>query len=145
MQRILDAIASVIDNVRNVDDQFQILRIEMESLHQVLISISNNFNDPALRQAAIESQAGREAEPWRNVIRSMADCKGTLENTERKLEKVGGSWRRLFGQPTTIVRLSMISTEIGLLQQRLAAYRRNMNLSLQMISVPVGPYLLRIG
>ena len=135
--RILTSIAALIADVRNVDAEIHVLRIEMVSLHQVLLAISNNFNDPALRLEALESQTGHEAEHWRNVARSMADCKDTLESMQRKLQKARGTGKSWFGRPATMVRWSWDSAEITMLKQRLAAYRGTMNLSLQMISVYV--------
>src|ERR1700685_1415492 len=60
----------------------QVLRVEIDSLSQVLTSIRVNFNDHSLGETALDSQTGHEAQHWKNFDGLMDDCKETLEALE---------------------------------------------------------------
>jgi len=81
-------ISTLVSNANNVDTAITTLGVEVNSLSQVLSSIQDSFSDSSLANAALSSQTGHEAQHWRNVQRSMDDCKGTLENSVRVLENV---------------------------------------------------------
>jgi len=132
-------IYTYIKSIQGVDNDIRVLGTEVDQLSIVLDSISESFKDPLLAHSALESQTGHEAQHWRNVFRSLNDCKETLTTLEEILEtmksKVSGFLRR----PKSRIKLDMNSGEISLCKQQIAAYRRTMQLSLQLITVYVLP------
>ena len=132
-------IYTYIKSIQGVDNDIRVLGTEVDQLSIVLDSITDSFKDPLLAHSALESQTGHEAQHWRNVFRSLNDCKETLTTLEEILEtmksKVSGFLRR----PKSRIKLDMNSGEISLCKQQIAAYRRTMQLSLQLITVYVLP------
>jgi FtsZ-binding cell division protein ZapB len=126
---------SYINKVQNADVTVTVLQVEINELSQVLGSISTSFGDPVMAKVALETQTGHEAHHWKNVKRSMEDCKETLASLDRLLRQVtkvcGGYLRR----PKLQFKLDTKSVEVTLLKQRIAAYRQTMQLSLQLITV----------
>jgi hypothetical protein len=128
-------IFTFVTNVRRVDTAITTLGVEVNSLSQVLSSINDSLNDNTLANAAFSSQTGHEAQHWRNVQRSMDDCKNTLENLIRVLENVRRSNGGLLSRARSQISLGMSSAEIASLKQQIANYRQTMQLSLQIITV----------
>jgi hypothetical protein len=124
-----------VTNANNVDTAITTLGVEVNSLSQVLSSIHDSFSDSSLANAALSSQTGHEAQHWRNVERSMDDCKGTLENLVRVLEDVKRGSGGFLARARSQISLKMSSAEITSLKQQIAAYRQTMQLSLQLITV----------
>ena len=125
-------IYTYVSNTRNVDTTIRLLAAEIDSLARVVGSIQECFSDPSLANAALSSQTGHEGNRWRNVHRSMNDCKNTLNYLEQVMEKVKKGKMGVFGRA---VKLQMNSTEITSLKQQIAAYRETLQLSLQIITV----------
>jgi len=128
-------IFTFVSNARNIDIAITTLGVEINSLSQVLTSINDSFSDNALANAALSSQTGHEAQYWRNVQRSMDDCKGTLENLVRILENVRRGSGGFLARARSQINLGMNSAEITSLTQQIAAYRQTMQLSLQLITM----------
>jgi hypothetical protein len=127
-------IFTFVNNSQQVDTSVHVLDVEIESLSQVLRSISVGFSDSSLATKALEPQTGHEERHWKDFKRSMDDCKGTLEALDRILEPMR-SESRLFGRPIKQIKLEKRATEISLLKQQIAAYRQTMSLSLQLITM----------
>ena len=128
-------IFTFVTNANNVDTAITTLGVEVNSLSQVLSSIHDSFSDSSLANAALSSQTGHEAQHWRNVQRSMDDCKGTLENLVRVLENVRRGSGGFLARARSQISFKMSSAEIASLKQQIAAYRQTMQLSLQLITV----------
>jgi hypothetical protein len=124
-----------VTNANNVDTAITTLGVEVNSLSQVLSSIHDSFSDSSLANAALSSQTGHEAQHWRNVQRSMDDCKDTLENLVRVLENVRRGSGGFLARAKSQISFKMSSAEITSLKQQIAAYRQTMQLSLQLITV----------
>jgi methyl-accepting chemotaxis protein len=135
-------IYNFIDKSQHVERTVQVLRVEIDSLSQVLTSISVNFNDHSLAETALDSQTGHEAQHWKNFEGLMDDCKETLEALEHVLEPMKKK-SRPFARPVKQFKLEQMSREIELLKQQIAAYRQTMSLSLQLITV-YPPFLLNL-
>jgi hypothetical protein len=133
--RLCATTAGYILNIRAVDTAITTLRVEVECLSQVLSSINDSLSDNTLATAAFRSQTGHEAQHWRNVKRSMDDCKNTLENLIRILENVRRSNGGILSRARSQISLGMSSAQIASLKQQIAAYRQTMQLSLQIITV----------
>jgi hypothetical protein len=127
-------IFTFVTNARRVDTAITTLGVEVNSLSQVLSSINDSLNDTTLANAAFSSQTGHEAQHWRNVQRSMDNCKNTLENLIRVLENVRRSNGSLLSRARSQISLGISSAEIASLKQQIANYRQTMQLSLQMIT-----------
>jgi hypothetical protein len=100
---------------------------------RVLVGMGESFNDPSL--VVRSSQTGHEGQHWRNIQRSLGDCKKTLETLEAivgAINKTEGGWLR---RPRKLINLALDSGEIALLKQEVASYRQTMQLSLQLIAV----------
>jgi hypothetical protein len=139
---VSSAIYTYIQNTLGVDTAVDGLRIEIDSLSQVLGTLGSSFRDASLAGTALESQTGHEGEHWRHVKRSMDDCKSTLERFQRILDRVNKSEiRGIMRRPVKKLKLDMSSSDIDILKHQLTSYRRTMQLSLQLITVYVHPYL----
>lgn len=130
-------IYTYVKSIQVVDNDIRVLGVEVDQLSRVLDSISDSFNDPCLADAALESQTGHEGQHWRNFRRSLDDCKEILAGLEGILEKVKGREGGFLRRAKSRVKLDMSSGDILLLKQQLAAYRRTMQMSLQLITVYV--------
>jgi hypothetical protein len=137
-------IFTFVTNARNVDTAITTLGVEIHSLSQVLGSINDSFNDSSLASSALSSQTGHEAQHWRNVQRSMDDCKNTLENLVRVLENVRRGSGSFLARARSQVSFGMSSAEITSLKQQIAAYRQTMQLSLQLITVYAAGWIMLI-
>lgn len=128
-------IYSYIQSIQAVDNEIRVLGVEVDQLSRVLDSMSDSFKDPSLAESALECQTGHEAQHWRNVRRSLDDCRETMRNLERILDNVKtkeGGFLRFF---KSRIKMDMNVGEIALLKQQVAAYRRTMQLSLQLITM----------
>ena len=125
------------NQVQTVDDAITTLGVEITSLSQVLENIRVSFNDPHIKEKALALQTGHELEHWKSVERSMKDCRETLEKMQTLFEGVSRT-RTRFGIALTskkMIKLNMKGLDIQLLKQQIAAYRRTMQLSFQLITV----------
>ena len=136
--KVSSTIITYIQNTLVIDTTVDALRIEIDSLAHVLDTLGSSFKDASLAGTALESQTGHEGEHWRHVKRSMDDCKATLEKFQRILDRVNKvEVRGIMRRSIKKVKLDMKSGDIDLLKQQIAAYRRTMQLSLQLITVYV--------
>jgi hypothetical protein len=122
-------------------DTLVAFRNEIDSLSRVLGSISACFDNPSQATLALAPQTGFETEHWRNVERSMEDCKKLLEKLHGILRSLSNAKR---GQTsvrrrTKINALELDVRELRQLKQQLTAYRMTMELSLQLIIVYLTP------
>jgi len=140
--RVSCAIYTYIQSTLVVDAAVDALRIEIDSLSQVLGTLGSSFRDASLAGTALESQTGHEGEHWRHVKRLMDECKTTLEKFERILDRVNKSdVRGILRRSVKKLKLDMNSSDIDMLKHQLTSYRRTMQLSLQLITVYVSPIL----
>ena len=138
--KLSNTIFIYIQNTLVVDTAVDALRIEIDSLAHVLDTLGSSFKDASLAERALELQTGYEGEHWRHVKRSMDDCKVTLDNLQRILDRVNKvEVRGIMRRPIKKFKLDINSGDIELLKQHIAAYRRTMQLSLQLITVYVSP------
>jgi Fungal N-terminal domain of STAND proteins len=134
--KVSSYIYTFISKAQTVDTAVRVLDIEINSLSQVLGSIATSFSDPLIAREALDSQTGHEGQYWQTVKKSMDDCNGTLAHLTQILEKVGRSDAgNFFRRTNKQVKLSLNAQEIDLLKQKVTAYRRTMQLALQMIAV----------
>lgn len=132
--KLSTVIYNFIDKSKRVETTLQVLCVEIDSLLQVLTTISVNLNDHSLGQTALDSQKGYEAQYWRNFEGLMRDYQKTLEELGQVLEPMRKEVLP-FARPIKQVKLEQKSRQIELLNQQLAAYRQTMSLSLQLITV----------
>lgn len=131
--KILEYVYMYAKSCEDVDHNVEVLGIEVEQLKGVLSSLATSF-DPSV---ALESQTGYEGEHWRNVRRSMEDCKVTLRNLEGILERINTEAHRKFIPRRSMkkYKLDMSQGEIDSHRRQIAAYRQTMQVSLQLITV----------
>jgi hypothetical protein len=115
--------------VESTDAALIELRVQIDSLSQIFGAISACFGDPIVARSA---ETGSEADHWRNVHNSMADCKAVLEIMYRDLKNVGikqahrqKSFRNM--------ELNLDPASIDLLKHQVIAYRKTMETSLQLL------------
>lgn len=129
-------IYTIIHQTLVVDTAIDGLRIEIDSLSQVLGTLGSSFRDASLAGTALESQTGHEGEHWRYVKQSMDDCKATLGKFQRILDDVNKpEMRGIMRRAVKKVKFDMNSGDIEMLKQQITSYRRTMQLSLQLITV----------
>jgi hypothetical protein len=116
--------------VESTDDALIELRVQIDSLSQIFGAISTCFGDPTLARSA---ETGSEADHWRNVHNSMADCKAVLEIMYRNLQTVGIKQAHRQKSFRNMV-LNLDPTNIDLLKHQVVAYRKTMETSLQLLN-----------
>jgi hypothetical protein len=129
-------IFTFVSNAKNVDEAITTLGVEINALSEVLRSISDSLRDKTLVNAISNSRTGHEAQHWRNVKRSLNDCKNMLERMVRVMD--GVSPRRtggFFSRAKTQINFGMRMVEVTSLKQQVTAYRQTLQLSLQLITV----------
>ena len=130
-------IYTTITKVQNVDGTLQTLAIEINSLSQVLASLTTSLKDPLLARSVFSSQTKHEIQHWKNVKRCMDDCKDTLSTLEKMVKNCekSGKTGGLFGSSKKFVSLSLNSEAISRSQVKIKSYTRTLQLSLQLITV----------
>jgi hypothetical protein len=114
--------------VESTDDALIELRVQIDSLSQTFGAISTCFGDPTLARSA---ETGAEADHWRNVHISMADCKAVLEIMYRNLVGIKQAHRQKSYRNMV---LNLDPTNIDLLKHQVVAYRKTMETSLQLLN-----------
>jgi len=134
-------IYTYVKSIQAVDVNIRVLTVELDQLSMVLDSITDGFKvckGPNPLDWELGSLTGHEARYWENVKKSLDDCKQTLATLDGILKKIKPKEHGLkfFKQATSRIQLDIIkSEEIALLKQQIAAYRRAMQLSLQLITM----------
>ena len=126
---------TLINNLFLVDESVRVLIIEIESLSTVLIAIGNTFNDPAQAGDALSSQTAQRH--WQNVQRMLENCRETLREFQWIVDNISRSDSRTLRRPAKLISLASRSPQLALIQQKLAAYREMLNMSLQMVTLYV--------
>lgn len=124
-----------------VDATVDALYLDVDSLSKIFRSLAKHFQAISIDGIISPSERNYEEEYWENVVRSMNDCKRTMEDLRKILEKVNkDEVRGIMRRTTKRIKLGMKSVDIERLKQQIAIYHRTMHLSLQLISVYV-PFL----
>jgi len=86
---------------------------------------------------ALLLQTGHEERHWKSVHQAMKDCGESLEELEGIFNNLGSTttWFAKLLKPKKMIKANMKEQDIALLKQQIAAYRRTMALSLQLITV----------
>jgi hypothetical protein len=125
----------IINQTRHVDSSIGVLGVEINSLCEVLNAMHESFNDPSL--ATIDMQTGHEAQHWRNVKRSLQDCRSTLKSLSDILDGLKQSGGNFLQRPRKQINLQFKLREIGILKEQVTSYRQTMQLSMQLLTVYV--------
>lgn len=120
----------VMKQVESSDPSLIELRVQIDSLSQIFGAISTTFGDPTLAHSA---ETGAESDHWRNVNNSMADCKAVLETMYRSLQSVGIKQVR-HQRSFKNLQLTLEPGSVDLLKQQVIAYRKTMEMSLQLLN-----------
>lgn len=106
--------------------------------------ISTNFGSRS--NTSLTSQSKLEERHWTNVRQSMNDCKETLEKLHEILQPVVKQKRGgvFFQKSIKVIELDLNPNEIAVIQQQIMAYRKTMEISLQLMTLYVPPSLLLI-
>jgi len=86
---------------------------------------------------ALLLQTGHEESHWKSVHQAMKDCGESLEELEgifKNLRSTTTGFARLL-KPKKLIKFNMKEQDVALLKQQIAAYRRTMALSFQLITV----------
>lgn len=126
-------------------DTLTAFRNEIDSLSRVFGSISTCFENPSQATIVLAPHTGYETEHWRNVERSMGDCKKLLDKLYRILQLLSNIKR----EQTSPRKRANGDTheheirELPLLKQQIIAYRMTMELSLRLIDVYLTLHIIR--
>lgn len=131
-------------NKTHVETTIGVIRVEIDSLSHVFASISTNFGSRS--NTSLTSQSKLEERHWTNVRQSMNDCKETLEKLHEILQPVVKQKRGgvFFQKSIKVIELDLNPNEIAVIQQQIMAYRKTMEISLQLMTLYVPPSLLLI-
>lgn len=133
--QIVTTLSQFASDSTRVDTAVQRFSDEITGLSRVLHSISISFADASI--SSLPALTGHEGQHWRDVHRSLDDCKISLERLAKILEKVKaaaegkGMLRRARKQFT----LNMRAGEIVTLRSQIVSYTQTIQISLQMISL----------
>lgn len=132
--RLCTTILTYAQKVRTVDDAVRALEIEINEFSKTINSFTMSLTGPFRNRAASNPSTGYEAQHWKNIEKSLNDCKVPLERLVVILKDIQIDDRFLKG-PRTLIRLEGKSLEITALKQEIEAYRKTLQFSLQWIAV----------
>jgi hypothetical protein len=137
-KRVSQYIGKFLDKDQNGNITLRVIKIEIDSLAAVFATISVKFSDSATTDSILQSLVGCEEEVWRNVARSMNDCKVALQTLETVLQSVNHGGLRTALRTNNNKSESKIEQkreEIGSLKQQITLYHKTMELSKELIRV----------
>src|SRR5204863_9854361 len=79
--QIIETLSQFVDDSKRVDDTVKVFSDEIAALAQVLNSMSISFRDPAV--SSLTALTGHEGRHWRDVQRSLDNCRFSLEKLQR--------------------------------------------------------------
>jgi hypothetical protein len=138
--RLCTTILSYVQKVRTVDDAVRALEIEINEFSETINSFTMSLTNSFINRAISNPSAGHEVQHWKNIEKSLNDCKAPLERLVVILEDIQND-DRFLKAPRTLIRLEDKSLEIIALKREIEAYRKTLQFSLQWIAV-YGPVLL---
>jgi hypothetical protein len=126
----------IIDHVKKEDTTLGELRLQLDALAQIFNAIGATFRKSVAREKFGPSTT-IEAHHWVNVTESMRDCVHSLEILGTTLEGLGNIKRTKslsnLRKSLKKIERSLDSGNIELLKHQITAYRRTMEISLQLL------------
>jgi len=128
-------------NEKSLDDadpSLGVLRSELDSLSQVFVSIHTSFREASVARCVLLPQTGYEGQHWRNVKRSLDDCKGSLFKLDRffhPLAKAKRSQAVLQSKGIKAMIRELNLADVQVFKQQITSYRKVLELSQQLIDV----------
>jgi hypothetical protein len=131
--QIIGTLSQFVDDSKRVDDTVKDFSDEIAALARVLNSMAISFRDPAV--SSLTALTGHEGQHWRDVQRSLGDCRLSFEKLANILEKVKADEKNVLRRARKQFKLNMRSGEIACLRRQILSFTQTMQISLQMISL----------
>jgi Glu-tRNA(Gln) amidotransferase subunit E-like FAD-binding protein len=131
--QIIGTLSQFVDDSKRVDDAVKDLSDEIAALARVLNSMAISFRDPIV--SSLTALTGHEGQHWRDVQRSLGDCRLSFEKLANILEKVKADEKNVLRRARKQFKLNMRSGEIVYLRRQILSFTQTMQISLQMISL----------
>ena len=129
-------ITRISDNVKNDDTTLGELRLQIDALSQIFHAVSATFRKTTSREK-FGPTTTIEAHHWVNVTESMRDCMHSMGIVGKTLEGLGNVKRTKslsnLRKSLKKIERSLDSGNIELLKHQITAYRRTMEISLQLL------------
>lgn len=124
-----------IGRLKTIDDRIQTFINEIQSLSATHDALQKTLQQPAMVAAARSAEQNAGAGLWKQVQRSLNDCKATIEQLKKVLNDINSSSGGLFRRPVQTFKESLLSGDVAGLRQRLVLFNSTLALPLQMINV----------
>jgi ankyrin repeat protein/tetratricopeptide (TPR) repeat protein len=124
-----------IGKLKTIDERIQTFINEIQSLSATHDALQKSLQQPAIVAAARNTEQNAGAALWKQVQRSLNDCKDTLEKLQKVLNDINPNSGSLFRRPILTFKESLLSGDMAALRQRLILFNSTLSLPLQMINV----------
>jgi Fungal N-terminal domain of STAND proteins len=131
--QIVGTLSQFVDDSKRVDGTVKTFSDEIASLAGVLNSIAVTFRDPLI--ASLTALTGHEGQHWRDVQRSLGDCRHSLGRLAIILERIKASEYDILRRARKQFKLNMSSGEIEVLRRQILWFTQTMQISFQMINM----------
>jgi SMC interacting uncharacterized protein involved in chromosome segregation len=121
--------------LKAIDDKIQTFIGEIKSLSATHDALQKSLQQPAMVAAARSTEQNAGPALWKQVQRSLNDCKDTIEQLKKVLNDINPNSGGLFRRPIQTFKESLVSGDIAELRQRLILFNSTLSLPLQMINV----------
>lgn len=124
-----------IGRLKTIDERTQTFINEIQSLSATHDALQKSLQQPAMVAAARSAEHNAGAGLWKQVQRSLNDCKATIEQLKKVLNDINPNSGGLFRRPVQTFKERLVSGDIAELRQRLVLFNSTLSLPLQMINV----------
>jgi chaperonin cofactor prefoldin len=124
-----------VGKLKTIDERIQTFINEIQSLSATHDALQKSLQQPAIVAAARNTEQNAGAALWKQVQRSLNDCKDTLEKLQKVLNDINPNSGSLFRRPILTFKESLLSGDMAALRQRLILFNSTLSLPLQMINV----------
>jgi len=104
---------------------------EVANLDRVLKSITASSEGRSILSLA--AGTGHEAQHWRDVLKSLGDCRLCMARLVKILEKLESDDGNIFKRVRRQLKLSIESGEMAVLRRQILSFTQTMQISLQML------------
>lgn len=124
-----------IGRLKTIDERIQTFINEIQSLSATHDALQKSLQQPAMVAAARSAEQNAGAGLWKQVQRSLNDCKTTIEQLKKVLNDINPNSGGLFRRPVQTFKERLVSGDVAELRQRLVLFNSTLSLPLQMINV----------
>ena len=124
-----------IARLKTVDERIQAFASEIGTLSATHEALTKAFQSPAMIAVARAAEENAGGELWKQINRSLNDCKFTMAAVKKILEYIDANSKGLMRRPQKQFKESLASGDLANLRQRIQFFNSTISLPLQMMTV----------